>query len=163
MALLDYKTGAPVHATAKGEDTRRSHLLRQIAKGRRLQGPAYAFAGEPAREGRYLFAKLELTDANARVAITCDDAEARAAFAGAAADLLAAFELGAFPPRLLGGKRAGSARACASCDVAEACLQGETGSRRHLAAWLGRHEAAPARLPPAARAAYALLVRTEDA
>lgn len=162
VALVDYKTGAPVHPTAKGEGTRREHLLRQIANGRRLQGPAYAFAGPPVRVGGYLFAKPELEDGNARVAIAQDDGGARAAFEGAASDLLAAFELGAFPPRLLGGKRAGSARACATCDVSEACLQGETGSRRHLAAWLRHHDAAPERLRGAAGAAYALLVRTEE-
>jgi hypothetical protein len=50
---------------------------------------------------------------------------------------------------------------CERCEVAEAGLHGETGSRRHLAAWLGANDAAPERLPPAARAAHALLVRTE--
>jgi hypothetical protein len=161
VALVDYKTGAPV-AEVKGEDTRRAHLLRQIANGRRLQGPAYAFAGAPVRAGGYLFAKKDLDDGNARIAIAQGDAEARAAFEGAVAELLAAFELGAFPPRLLGGKRAGTARACATCDVSEACLQGETGSRRHLAAWLRHHDEAPERLRGAAGAAYALLVRTEE-
>ena len=161
VVLVDYKTGQPV-SEAKGADTRAQHLLAQIAQGRRLQGPAYALAGGPAREGRYLFAKPELDDACARVAIAHDDAAVRAAFEGAARDLLDAFELGVFPPKLLGGKRAGKARACDGCDVAEACLQGETGSRRHLAAWLTRHDAAPERLPRAARAAHALLVRTEE-
>jgi hypothetical protein len=160
-ALLDYKTGRPL-SDAKGEDTRRRHLLADVRRGRRLQGPAYAFAGEPVREGRYLFAHDGLDESAARVAIAHDDEELRAAFEGAARDLLAAFELGAFPPRLLGAKRASSARICERCDVAEACLQGETGSRRHLAAWLRRHDAAPERLPAAARAAYALLVRTEE-
>jgi len=161
VVLVDYKTGQPV-SEAKGADTRAQHLLAQIVQGRRLQGPAYALAGGPAREGRYLFAKPELDDACARVAIAHDDAAVRAAFEGAAGALLDAFELGVFPPKLLGGKRAGKARACGACDVAEACLQGETGSRRHLAAWLARNDAAPERLPRAARAAHALLVRTEE-
>jgi hypothetical protein len=161
VALVDYTTGAPV-SPAKQARTRAEHLLAQVRRGRRLQGPAYALAGERAREGRYLFAKHGLADDSARVAINRDDAAVSEAFAGAVRDLLAAFELGAFPPKLLGPKRAGKARACEWCDVAEACLQGETGSRRHLAAWLGRHDAAPSLLPAAARAAHALLVRTEE-
>jgi RecB family exonuclease len=160
VVLVDYKTGRPISEASK-PDTRREHLLAQVASGRRLQGPAYAYAGEPVREGRYLFARDDLEETSARVAIAHDDDELREAFEAAARDLLAAFELGAFPPRLLGAKRSGSARACESCDVSEACLQGETGSRRHLAAWLDRHAAAPERLPAAARAAFALLVRTE--
>jgi len=161
VSLVDYKTGKPV-STLKTPSKRVEKLLEQIASGRRLQGPAYAFAGEPVREGRYLFAKQDLDAAFARVAIAHDDEEAREAFAAASRDLLAAFELGAFPPKLIGPKRAGSAHACNSCDVAEACLQGETGSRRHLAAWLGRHDAAPQQLGAAARAAHTLLSRTEE-
>jgi RecB family exonuclease len=161
VVLVDYKTGGPISA-ARTAGTRREHLLAQIRRGRRLQGPAYALAGERVREGRYLFAKDGVEDDCARVSIARDDEAALAAFADAARDLLAAFELGAFPPKLIGPKRAGRARACDSCDVAEACLQGETGSRRHLAAWLARNDPAPERLPAAARAAHALLVRTEE-
>ncbi len=159
-ALVDYKTGAPI-TSVKGEDTRRAHLLAQIAQGRRLQAPAYARAGEPVREGRYLFAKDGVDEANAKVRVARDDPEAMRLFEAAARELLAAFELGAFPPRLLGEKRSGKGPACASCDVAEACIQGETGSGRHLAAWLDRNEPHPERLPPAARAALALLLRVE--
>jgi len=163
VALIDYKTGRPV-SDAKRASTRSEHLLADVARGRRLQGPAYARGGEHVREGRYLFAKTEPEDPNASVVIARDDDAVRERFDAAARELLAAYELGAFPPILIGKNRAGVARACASCDVAEACLQGETGSRRHLAAWLARHDAAPERLPAAAaRAAHALLVRTEDA
>jgi RecB family exonuclease len=161
IALIDYKKGQAV-SRAKKPETRARDLLAQIAQGRRLQGPAYAHGGETVREGRYLFAKLDLEEVNALVVIARDDSDAHEAFEAAARDALAAFELGAFPPRLLGSKRSGAARMCERCDVAEACLQGETGSRRHLAAWLDRHDEAPARLPPAARAAHALLVRTEE-
>jgi hypothetical protein len=113
-------------------------------------------------EGRYLFAKEGLPEANARVAIARSDAAVRERFLAAARDLLAAYEAGAFPPILLGEKRSGTARACDSCDVAEACLQGETASRRRLAAWLAWHDEAPERLPPAERAAHALLARTGE-
>ena len=161
VALTDYKTGQPI-SSARTSATRTEHLRAQIERGRRLQGPAYAQAGPGVREGRYLFAKDGVEDENARVVIASDDGALRGAFEAAARDLLAAFEAGAFPPRLLGPKRTGVARACESCDVAEACLQGETGSRRHLAAWLAHHDAAPERLPGAVRAAHALLVRTEE-
>ena len=161
VVLIDYKTGRPV-SDAKRDGTRTEHLLAQIAKGRRLQGPAYARGGELVREGRYLFAKEGVEDANASIVITRDDDAVHERFEAATRELLAAYELGAFPPILLGKRRAATARACDSCDVGEACLQGETGSRRHLAAWLDRHDDVPERLPPAARAAHALLVRTEE-
>jgi hypothetical protein len=156
--LTDYKTGAPIKKDAKKDETRRQHLLAQIAQGRRLQGPAYARAS---RAGRYLFAKDGVEDENARVDIAHDDAEVSARFDEAAGDLLSAFERGAFPPRLLGETRTGKGPACARCDVAEACLFGESGSSQHLAAWITQHEEAPERLPEAARAALALLLRVE--
>jgi RecB family exonuclease len=159
VALVDYKTGQPVSQRVKPAG-RREELLAAVAQGGRLQGAAYARSSPLVREGRYLFAKDGLDDEHARVVIVREDAAVAEAFAEATRELLAAYELGAFPPVLLGPKRAGTARACAWCEVAEACLQGETGSRRHLAAWLARHDEAPERLPPAARAAHALLVRT---
>jgi RecB family exonuclease len=159
VALVDYKTGQPV-SSAQRPAKRAEHLLVQIAQGRRLQGPAYARSAPFVREGRYLFAKEGVADEHARVAIAREDAAAAEAFEAAASALLDAYELGAFPPVLLGAGRSGAARACASCDVAEACLQGETGARRHLAAWLARHDEESEALPPAARAAHALLVRT---
>jgi hypothetical protein len=160
VALVDYKTGAPF-SKASGAGTRERHLLAEIERGARLQAPAYAFAGEGVGEGRYLFAKPELEDAWARVAIRAGDAPARERFLAAARDLLDAFERGAFVPRLVGEKRRGRGRACEWCEVAEACLQGESGSGRHLAKWLDHHEAKPEALPPAARAAFAVLTRGE--
>lgn len=161
IALLDYKTGAAI-TKVKGDDARRANLLAQIAQGRRLQGPAYAQAGQPVSEGRYLFAKDGVDDANARVSIARDDADAKQLFEAASRDLLAAFEIGAFPPRLLGETRSGAGPACRTCQVAEACIRGETGSSRHLAAWLDRYEPTPERLATAAsRGALALLLRVE--
>ncbi len=158
VVLVDYKTGRPL-SEAKRADTRMRHLLAEIERGKRLQGPAYARA---AREGRYLFAKPETEEAYARVSMAHDDAAVQQAFEAAACELLDAFERGVFPPKLIGANRQGLARACGSCDVSEACLQGETGSRRHLAAWLARHDAAPERLDAAGRTAHALLVRTAE-
>jgi RecB family exonuclease len=157
LVLVDYKTGAPI-TKAKTDATRTEHLLAQIAQGRRLQGPAYARAG---RAGRYVFAKEGVEDANACVSIGHDDRAASAHFEEAARDLLGAFERGAFPPRLLGETRSGKGPACDRCDVAEACLFGETGSAQHLAAWITQHEETPAGLPEAARAALTLLLRVE--
>jgi RecB family exonuclease len=159
VALVDYKTGQPV-SVLKTPSHRVQKLIEQVAQGRRLQGAAYARSAPFVREGRYLFAKEGVEDEHARVVIAREDAAVTDAFEAATRELLDAYELGAFPPVLLGPKRTGVARACEACDVAEACLQGETGSRRHLAAWLARHDEAPERLPPAARAAHALLVRT---
>ncbi len=160
VSFVDYKTGAGISPkNVKSEEKRHEKLLAQIAQGRRLQGPAYARAG---RAGRYVFAKDGLDDTNALVTIAHDDFGARVRFEGAAQELLAAFERGAFPPRLLGETRSGKGPACESCDVSEACLQGETGSGRHLAAWLTKHERAPGALSSsAAQAALTLLLRVE--
>jgi RecB family exonuclease len=130
LALVDYKTGAPIHKTRK-PDTQRRHLLAQIAEGRRLQGPAYARASGA---GRYLFAKDGLEDEAARISVDHGDAEADEAFEAATSELLDAFERGALPPRLLGESRSGKGPACGHCDVSDACLFGETGHAQHLAA-----------------------------
>jgi len=157
LVLVDYKTGAPI-TTVKTDATRTEHLLAQIAQGRRLQGPAYARAGSA---GRYVFAKEGVEDANARVEIAHSDSAAGARFDEAARDLLAAFEAGAFPPRLLNEKRSGQGPACERCDVAEACLLGESGSAQHLAAWIAHHEDDSEGLSEAPRAALRLLLRLE--
>jgi RecB family exonuclease len=157
LLLVDYKTGAPI-SDSKKDATRRQHLLAQIAQGRRLQGPAYARAG---RAGRYVFAREGLEPASALVEIAHDDAIAGARFDEAARDLLGAFEQGAFPPRLLGEARSGKGPACDRCDVAEACVFGESGSAQHLARWITRHEEDREGLSEAAAAALALLLRVE--
>jgi RecB family exonuclease len=157
VVLVDYKTGAPI-SKLKGEAKRQEQLLAQIAKGQRLQGPAYARA---ASAGRYVFAKDGVEDEAAVVTIAHEDTAAGAHFDAAAHDLLTAFERGAFPPRLLNETRSGRNDACDRCGVAEACLSGESGSAQHLAAWLTEHQEEPEQVGGAANAALTVLLRVE--
>jgi hypothetical protein len=50
--------------------------------------------------------------------------------------LFAAWDAGAFVPRLLEPDRRTIYPACATCDVREACVQGDSGARLRLATWL---------------------------
>jgi len=135
VRLTDYKSGKPDDAKAA---TQRSHLLRDIARGERLQAAAYvqAVRGEPV-EARYLYLRpMSEGEAPARaVSVMGDDASAAAAFHGATRVLLQAWDAGSFFPRLTtpDGRNEGSR--CRTCDVAEACLRQDSGARRRLVAW----------------------------
>jgi RecB family exonuclease len=135
--LVDYKTGRSV-SDHRRADTRRRKLLEQVASGRRLQAPLYAHA---AGEGHYLFLKEDTEDDCARVVVRRDDEELTSRLHGALEALLDAWEAGVFPPRLLDPSLASEGAACAWCDVADACLRGDTGSRMRLARWLTKGEA----------------------
>jgi hypothetical protein len=72
---------------------------------------------------------------------------------------LGAWQAGAFPPRLLDEKLEKEPPACASCEVAPACLRKDSGVRQRLKRWL---ETARANAPgdPGARAYLDLWMRT---
>jgi hypothetical protein len=139
LALVDYKISRPP-SSAKGEETRRRHLLRSIALGNTLQGVAYALAAPDGRgEGRYLYLRPEIgaaPEAARHVRIAAADVEMADAFTAAVAAVAAAWDAGAMFPRM--EEPDGSAgRACAFCAVREACLVDDSGVRRRLVDWLG--------------------------
>lgn len=121
--LVDYKTGRP--RTQK-------KLAQDVAHGSQLQAAAYAFGSEG--EGRYLYLAAGATP-GAVVEAAADDAALRAAFERAVAIALAAFDAGAFFPRLCEPHETGPARHCDWCEVRQACLQGDASARARLAAW----------------------------
>jgi hypothetical protein len=128
----DYKTGRPISA-AVGADTRTKHLLQAIARGEKLQGMAYALGAGPSGSGRYVFLR-EKVDADKRVyAVGADDERAADAFHDALERIVGAFVMGVLFPRLLGVDTHRTNGLCARCEMAQACLRGDSGANLRLA------------------------------
>jgi len=158
--VTDYKTGRPI-TEAKTAAARTRHLMARVAGGRNLQAVAYAVAaaqaGRPGAAGRYLYLAAEPERADLRLA--ADDADALAAFHGAVDAVGAAWDEGAFFPRLVDA-RGNTPPPCGFCEVAEACLQGDSGARLRLGGWVARRQdaAAAGAGPPAGPEAAILAV-----
>ncbi len=152
--LTDFKTGSPLSSAVKPE-TRARHFRDAVARGDALQPVAYAFAAEAGGTGRLLYLDPELEPGSAAASFVArhDDPDLTAAFEGAVRTLLGAWDAGSFVPRLVKPDSDEEAPVCERCEVAQACLQGDTGARRRLATWLAqpRPEAA-AGLAPAEQA-----------
>jgi hypothetical protein len=132
--LIDYKSGKPAHDQKKGEK-RASHYSKDLARGTRLQAMLYARAGG---RGRYEFLGKpeEGYSGDARLPeFDLDDQPRQMALDRAGATLLDALRLGAFPPRLVDGKGNHNG-ACKHCEVASACIAGDSGARGRLTAFL---------------------------
>jgi hypothetical protein len=138
--LTDFKTGNPV-SKAKKENTRRKALLAAVACGKTLQPVAYARSAPADGVGRLLYLRPDLDDSAAGFSAPRGDAELGAAFDGALEGLFGAWNAGGFLPRMLEADLESEPEACGYCDVAQACLRGDSGSRRRLAAWLAADEA----------------------
>jgi hypothetical protein len=135
LVLTDYKTGGAVSG-AKRPETRRRHLLEQVSSGRLLQAAAYALGERDAVAGRYVFAKEGVPDEAAVVSVAREDAALAACFGAAARALVSAWEAGAFAPRLIGAPSGDDGPVCRRCELVDACLRGDSGSRRRLRTWL---------------------------
>ncbi len=137
LVLTDYKTGRRGLSRAARADTRRSHFLAEVRSGRRLQAVAYALGGgEPAR-GRYLFLHPDLGDEPGRrqPSVESGDGDFAEAFAAAVRATLSAWDRGALFPRLVEPDQDREPRRCEYCEVAEACLRGDSGARARLRDW----------------------------
>jgi len=136
VLLTDLKTGRPLSEGVKPE-TRSKHFLAQVAAGERLQAVAYALAGEVEGQsvvGRYLFlGKPDGEVPERSFAVTAGAPGFREAFEAAVAAALGARDQGAFLPRLLDADLEKEGPACRTCDVRQACLQGDSGATRRLA------------------------------
>ncbi len=121
LVLTDYKTGSRSGARTAAT---------AVARGEAIQAAAYALAAGEGGAGRYLL----LGDEPEERAVRREDA---AGLPEVVEALLLAWATGWMPPRLQepGG---GSNRACSRCEVAEACLHGESGVRARLAAAMER-------------------------
>ena len=134
LRLTDYKTGRPI-SDARTRAARRARLLERVASGRNLQAPAYRVGADA--DGGYLFLQPDLDSAAARVPALRDDEELGKVFRETASLALAGLGAGVFFPRLLQPDRSTEPVLCRYCEVAEACLRGDSGATRRLAIWTG--------------------------
>ena len=131
LRRTDYKTGRPI-SDKRGEQTRRRHFLEKVRAGTHLQGVAYGLASKES-VGRYLFLKPGL---EARVfEAGPEDHDLVEAFQSAVRSVLAAWDAGAFFPRVVDPAGRGEPGRCKVCEVAEACMRGDSGARLRLFEW----------------------------
>lgn len=157
FVLIDFKTGKPL-STVKSEDLQDRDLKRELRSGRWLQAALYAHALEGAL-GRYAFLKPGLDDRLRRFDASSLDPQIAALLAESVAQGIEALEAGAFVPRLHDPEAGREPDLCRRCEVAEACLRGDTAMRRRLEIWtaaIATPRGAGAGTPPALRAAAAL-------
>ena len=164
LSLTDYKTGRPIAGPSGGEpaktdERRRAHLLAAVRSGSALQAPAYWLAArqlDPERpaEGRFLFLRDGIPDAARSLRVDARSEGIESAFGDAVRAVLGALDRGTLFPRLVDA-RDDEPPACQWCEVAAACLRGESGPRARLRDWSDR---APVGEEPADAALRALLV-----
>jgi hypothetical protein len=160
LLLTDYKTGKPISDRVQ-RSTRSRNLLEAIGRGQHLQAVVYALAGEGGT-GRFLFLRPDLDPDAAAYTVRVDDAEFVEAFESALRAVLGAWDQGAFPPRLLDGKLQKENPDCERCELATACLRGDSGARRRLARWLQAAEDAGSEALGAAESALLDVWRLRD-
>lgn len=134
--FTDWKTGRPL-SLKKRPERRRADLIGKIASGALLQAVAYRRSAGPEALGRYFYLKPE---AEVREFAVEEDPEIDAAFDRAVSAGLAAHAAGSFFPRLVDTAGQKEPRRCDYCEVAEACLRGDSGARRRLFEWSARSE-----------------------
>jgi hypothetical protein len=133
VVLTDYKNGRPP-SDAKTAAKRREHLASFIARGRGLQGSAYARSGGPgSAEGRYLYLRPEIPgpEESRTFRIASDDVELEGIFLEAVSVIVEAWRAGAFFPRV--EEPDGSfPPQCRWCPILQACLRDDSAYRRRL-------------------------------
>jgi hypothetical protein len=134
--LVDYKAAKPL-STAKTPETRHSHVLDKVAKGRLLQAAAYAAAAPREGGGRYVYLKPDdrWDDEMRNVVVRADDEETVALFEEAVRTIAEGRVRGIAFPRVeeADGR---NAEHCSYCRVAEACRRDDSGFRRRLVEWM---------------------------
>jgi RecB family exonuclease len=138
LEIVDYKTGRQPIYIAKREASRHRNLIKAVREGRYLQAPAYSLAGAaPLDSGEYVFIRPDFagSDETRTVIVRGDDAEVHKAFFAASETLTETWSEGIFFPRLVEPGSDKEPRACSHCEVAEACLRGDSGARSRLREW----------------------------
>jgi hypothetical protein len=135
--LVDYKAAKPL-STAKTPETRDSHVLDKVAKGRLLQAAAYAGAVAAFNGGgRYVYLKPDdrWDEEMRNVVVRGDDEEIAGPFERAVRTIAEGRAHGIVFPRLeeADGR---NAEHCSYCRVAEACRRDDSGFRRRLVEWM---------------------------
>lgn len=169
LLVTDYKAGKARSASGgeltagQAPDKLHQELVQAVREGRLLQAAAYSVGGSALApglrvEGRYLHLRedapvLAVPD-GARGADVAD------AFHETLRTLLDAADRGWLPPRLDGPE---DKPPCAWCEVKAACLQGESGPRARLRAWIESAVARAAALDADERALLRILRLRDDA
>lgn len=137
--FTDYKTGRPPGYETKTAKTVQKHLQEKLAAGVALQAAVYA-ASEAEAEGRYLHIGQDqpaFGDAGRSVSLDLNgDEEVRAIFEDVLGLLVGNYRAGIFPPRLVDPKGKEEGPWCRYCEVADACLRGDSGIRGRFERWL---------------------------
>jgi hypothetical protein len=154
--LTDYKTGKPI-SEGKRAETRGKAFLTGVLQGTQLQAVAYALAAGADGSGRYLFLRPDLESSTAEFRASPRQPEFAQAFDAALGTLFEAWDRGAFFPRLLDAKGEKENSACEYCDVAIACVRGDSGQRLRMERGVRAiADADPDSLEPPVRALRAL-------
>lgn len=136
LRLTDWKSGHVFGSEVATEATRAKHSRIRLRRGTHLQAFVYAVAGGA---GRYVALKPDFRDdAHRAYPVFFDDEEAGKIFAGTRDTLLSAWDEGAFFPRLVEHAGRTENPACASCEVAAACVRGDSGARKRFGAFVRR-------------------------
>jgi hypothetical protein len=141
---IDFKTSKSPLTINKTEKGRNDALHKAIREGRALQAAAYALAAGPAAIGRYLYLHPRIDDNLRALDARSSDPEVGEALRQALERLYAAWEAGAFPPRLVHTDLRSEHKGCARCDFQGACQRGDSGMRARTASWLRADPARPA-------------------
>lgn len=139
LRRTDYKTGKPI-SEAKTPAKRHQHFLQKVRAGTHLQGVAYRLAGragEPAA-GRYLYLKPDVEEREFQAGPL--DLGLADAFAASVRAVLGVWDAGTFFPRIVDPAGREEPGRCKRCEVAEACLRGDSGARLRLFEWSERRE-----------------------
>lgn len=141
--LVDLKTGKPLHgSTSRKLANVREAIHKRIRSGAIVQGALYSLAtGRPARYDHVRDDAPEPDD-NGRYFVDLADGATREAFLAALATIDEALGAGHWLPRLLDQTLQKNNPACARCDVALACRQGDSAATRRLRALVEHARAA---------------------
>ncbi|MFQ5525961.1 MAG: PD-(D/E)XK nuclease family protein [Thermoanaerobaculia bacterium] len=136
LIFTDYKTGKGLRA-GRYRTSDRKLLLEGLRSGEWLQAAIYALAGGGSEDaGRYLFVGPTFEEGqNREIVLRASDEEARSLLERALRATLGAWRDGAFFPRLVQHDQNVEPPLCRFCDVAEACLRGDSGARGRLRSW----------------------------
>lgn len=133
--LTDYKSWTPEGLKRKISGDR---WAARIRRGLHMQPVAYvaALAGAPARGRFFALGEDDSAGRAPRAAELDESADAElGALAEATRRAVAALDAGRLLPRLVDSGGFETGPSCSYCEVAEACLQGDSGARRRLRQW----------------------------
>ncbi len=139
LLFTDYKTGKGLGGGGRFRKPDRKLLVEAVQSGEWLQAAVYARAGGgPEDAGRYVFVGPALDEGrNREIVVRANDEEIQPLLDRALTATLSVWREGAFFPRLAHHDQNVEPPLCRFCDVAEACLRGDSGARGRLRAWTG--------------------------